>query len=80
MIKLFINGEPWIIKDSEVVGMICCDCELRHEVEIDIDKKRNSITLTSFRNDFKTDKARKKEGIVLYRRKLNGKKTRKKKL
>lgn len=78
--RVFRNGEPWILKDKEVVGHICCDCELRHEIQIDINSRKKEVTLTSFRNDYETEQLRKKYGVVVYRRNANGKTNREKNL
>ncbi len=68
------NGQPWKMRDGDAVAITCCDCELQHEMFIDIDKKRNTLSLKFYRDDFATTENRKEKGIVLYRRKQKVKK------
>lgn len=69
------SGEPWILENDTLTQHICCDCGLVHEVYVKI--KKGKAILKYYRNDFDTDKLRKKEGTVIYRRKnKNGKKNR----
>lgn len=69
-----ISGEPWEIGHDEVVGHICCDCGLKHQIIVKIDKKRKRVKLKFYRDNYATEKIRKKEGIIVYRREENGKK------
>lgn len=53
------SGEPMEYRESNVVlTWECCDCGLVHTVLLN--RKKNSVTITMFRNDYETIKVRKK--------------------
>uniref|UniRef100_A0A6H2A226 Uncharacterized protein n=1 Tax=viral metagenome TaxID=1070528 RepID=A0A6H2A226_9ZZZZ len=61
-----VSGEPIIYEDRVVTTLECCDCGLVHLVQVKI--KNNKAILRFYKNDYETDKIRKEEKIVLYRR------------
>ena len=54
--KHVVNGEPIEFKKDNLYEMVCCDCNLQHDVYV----HPNGVTYW-YRNDYATKKRRKKE-------------------
>lgn len=67
--KKLENGEPWVLEDTGVYYEFCCDCSLTHIFTVDIDPHKKEVTLKFYRDDHTTSKYRKKNKIVVYRKK-----------
>ena len=65
--KYVINGEPIDIKLKSGRLEVCCDCGLTHYCFHYIEGGK--FKRVSYRDDYETKMARKKEGIVVYKRK-----------
>jgi hypothetical protein len=61
--KQVIGGEPVVKKVGYLITEICCDCGYAHAVFYNIDVKRGKrvVVKTVFRNDYETNKSRKKK-------------------
>jgi len=72
MRKPLLNGEDYIISPKKTIVSYeqCCDCGLVHMVVYEVDKS-GAIHSMAYRDDDETEKVRKKDGIVVYKR--NGK-------
>ena len=68
-----MGGEPRELQDGGAYSEFYCDCELTHFFTVDIDYKKKTVSLCYFRDDYKTEKYRKKNGIVVYQRRKRGK-------
>ena len=64
-----ISGEPWIIDDDCTTNHECCDCGLEHQMIVNVNTEKKTVTLRFYRDGYATIENRKREGIVLYRRK-----------
>ena len=60
------NGEPIIWQDGWFHSLQCCDCGLIHKVAMSITK--NKVEVKFYRDDYDTQKHRKKKKIILYRK------------
>lgn len=63
-----INGEPVFYNDQTAYREVCCDCCLSHLIIYKIVGKR--ITVVNYRDDYKTKRLRKREGIKIVRNKV----------
>ena len=62
-----MNGKPEKIRPRHTRTEFCCDCGLAHLVGYDIEN--GEIVTTFFRDDWETAKQRKKDNIIVYRKK-----------
>ena len=66
---VLLNGEPWTMENNCIYPHVCCDCNLAHLIDIQIDHKKKKAKLRFYRDDHRTKELREKEKIVVYRRK-----------
>ena len=59
-------GEPIVYQDKDIIPLECCDCGLVHWIMVDINGKE--VILRFFRDDYQTDKIRKKAKLIIYRK------------
>lgn len=60
-IKDYENGEPYILQEGRVKNHVCCDCKLVHFIFCEKAKK-GKVTMFWYRDDYQTNKLRKKTG------------------
>ena len=58
-----INGEPFAIGQLHAVRQVCCDCALVHLYVLELTED-GEVVLTPYRDDFETERERKKRGIA----------------
>lgn len=61
------DGEPWLLKYDEVHHIECCDCGLVHAFYIR--PTADGVTITHYRDEHRTEIARKEKGVVMYYKK-----------
>ncbi len=65
--NVLLDGEPWDWEDNCMYPHICCDCGLTHMISVNIIGKK--IRVKFYRDSYRTNRDRKEEGIVVYKRK-----------
>ena len=68
-----INGEPWNWENRCMYPHVCCDCGLTHMICIDVVGEK--IKVRFYRDSYETNKNRKEEKIIVYRKRNEKNKT-----